>query len=59
MSRLLTPDDEDYADESAPDPWGGQNPWGCCRNHVTDGGVRVHGGPDCRWPGNTEDGRRP
>lgn len=34
-----------------PDPWQGQNPLGCCRHNVTEGGRPTHGGPDCRWPG--------
>lgn len=28
------------------DPWGeGRNPLGCCADRT------MHGGPDCRWPG--------
>lgn len=33
------------------DPWGGQNPYGCCQDHYTEGGRLTHGGPDCVWPG--------
>ena len=32
------------------DPWRGQNPHGCCRNHVDNEGYPSHGGPDCVHP---------
>lgn len=36
--------------EAPTDPWQGQNPYGCCRDHRGPDGGPSHGGPGCLHP---------